>query len=347
MLAKAQVPCRIFGDLHGQFRDLLLFFHAYGCPDRESGPSIIFNGDFVDRGSHQLEVIGILFALKVLMPDKVWLVRGNHEDRLMNEKYGFRDDCRTRLGKEFGYKVYDHFHNAFDQLPVACVVAQKVLVVHGGLGDGRWTLNDVESIERPLKGDALYSSPVFNMLWSDPMDDEEENGASTFGVHASPRRRDVVKFGWNVTKMFCARNGIGLIVRSHECKLGGMGFDVMHQSRLIRVFSARDYEGNGNSAAVLMITASAVRRFESEETAGAAPLLTVRPQVIHSTTQGCLQAEADELPSPRRVKSASSASKQAEESAKKIHRGASSTGTKELQSKKLAALSARRQPDAS
>jgi len=44
----------------------------------------VFNGDFVDRGAHSLEVIGLLLALKVSMPNRVWLVRGNHEDRTMN-----------------------------------------------------------------------------------------------------------------------------------------------------------------------------------------------------------------------------------------------------------------------
>lgn len=43
----------------------------------------VFNGDFVDRGAHSLEVIGLLMALKVSMPNRVWLVRGNHEDRAM------------------------------------------------------------------------------------------------------------------------------------------------------------------------------------------------------------------------------------------------------------------------
>ena len=43
--------------------------------------SYVFNGDFVDRGAHSLEVIGLLLALKVSMPNRIWLVRGNHEDR--------------------------------------------------------------------------------------------------------------------------------------------------------------------------------------------------------------------------------------------------------------------------
>lgn len=299
MLLRVNAPCKIFGDIHGQLRDLLLLFNAYGSPRAEAGPSYIFNGDFVDRGEHQLEVIGLLFALKVLMPEKVWLLRGNHEDQEMNEKYGFRDCCRTRLGKEFGLKMYDHTHKAFDQLPVACVVGGRILIVHGGIGQGRWTLRDVENVPRPLTGDVLHESHwIYNILWSDPLD-EEENGSTsksdTFGVHGSPRRQNVVTFGWNVTKMFCARNGLGLIVRSHECKLGGLGFNVMHERRLIRVFSARDYEENGNGAAVLSVSVSqAADSLDSDSV----PMLTVRPQVLCSLAEA--QTQGSPQTSPRR-----------------------------------------------
>ena len=47
------------GDIHGQLRDLLLFFHAFGLPTK-SGPRFVFNGDFVDRGAHQLEAPSLL-----------------------------------------------------------------------------------------------------------------------------------------------------------------------------------------------------------------------------------------------------------------------------------------------
>jgi len=232
----------------------------------------VFNGDFVDRGDHQLETIGLLLALKVLLPERVWLVRGNHEDRGMNMKYGFSNECTYRLGMDMGPKVFELMHKAFEQMPLACRIDDRILVVHGGIGDGAWNINDLRAVKRPLRDNQLFASKntwIFNILWSDPIEDDLD-GEGAFGVHESPRGRFSSQFGWNVTKMFCARNGLSLVVRSHQCKQGSPGYDVMHENQLIRVFSARDYEGHGNDGAVLLVTRSAEG------------CLRVRPQVLRS-----------------------------------------------------------------
>jgi len=276
VLVEAKVPARVFGDIHGQFRDVLMLFHAFGSPIGKDAPSYVFNGDFVDRGSHQLEVLGLLFALKLAFPEKVWMVRGNHEGRSMNESYGFLDECILKLGKKFGIKIFDLIQKTFEQMPLACRVEEKILVVHGGIGNARWNLSDVRGVRRPLCEDEINKPEnqwIFDLLWSDPI--EDSIGAEVFGVHGSPRGKLASQFAWDVTKTFCARNGLSLIVRSHQSKHESIGFEVMHENLLMRVFSARDYEGHGNDAAVLLIK-------EKDDGSG---LLHVRPQVLRSTTK--------------------------------------------------------------
>jgi len=275
-LVTVPLPCRIFGDIHGQFRDLLLLFHAFGGPDERQAPMFVFNGDFVDRGDHQLEVIGLLLALKVLLPERVWLIRGNHEDRHMNKKYGFMEECHRRLGSKLGPKIFDIIQNTFDMLPVACLIADRVLVVHGGIGDGAWKVGDIRKIKRPLMGEALGEQWVSDLLWSDPIEDDDQKVEDVFGVHDSPRGGSTARFGWNVSKSFCARNGLSLIVRSHQSKRGSPGFDIMHESLLMRVFSARDYEGHGNDGAVLLLQSV---NHDGKD------VLMVRPQVVRSTNK--------------------------------------------------------------
>ena len=82
--AAAAAPVKIFGDLHGQFLDLMRLFDEYGAPSTAGDITYIdylFLGDYVDRGAHSLETICLLLALKIEHPKAVHLIRGNHEVR--------------------------------------------------------------------------------------------------------------------------------------------------------------------------------------------------------------------------------------------------------------------------
>ena len=88
---KIRAPVKIFGDLHGQFGDLMRLFAEYGSPSTVGDIAYIdylFLGDYVDRGAFSLETISLLLALKVEYPDSVHLLRGNHEEADINALFG-------------------------------------------------------------------------------------------------------------------------------------------------------------------------------------------------------------------------------------------------------------------
>lgn len=76
----------VVGDIHGSFHDLLRIL----CYLDKSESKVLFLGDYVDRGSFSIECITILFTLKVLFPDKYFLLRGNHEFDDLCSLYGFK-----------------------------------------------------------------------------------------------------------------------------------------------------------------------------------------------------------------------------------------------------------------
>lgn len=272
-LNRVSVPAKVFGDIHGQLRDLLLFLLHFGMPGGDETPNFVFNGDWVDRGRHQIEVLTVVYTLKLAFPSKVWLNRGNHEDGRVNShagEHGFEHACSTRFGEDWGAQVFRAATETFEYLPLGSVLGGTILVVHGGIGEGNWKLEHLENAPRPLDDAALEADHVFyNVLWSDPI---HEDKRKSFGVHESPRDGHmglILGFGHDVTKRFLTKNGLAMIIRSHESNEEGDGYELMHDGHLARCFSARDYEGNTNDGSIMFI----------QEKEG---MMWVRPQVLHS-----------------------------------------------------------------
>jgi diadenosine tetraphosphatase ApaH/serine/threonine PP2A family protein phosphatase len=277
MLVRARGPAKVYGDIHGQLADLLALFREHGFPSNRSGGDVelvsyIFDGDFVDRGPQQVEVVLLLFSLKVAFPDRVFLLRGNHEFREMNESsgYGFNTACaQYALAGPHAQVVYNHAHDVFDWLPFAALVEGSVLVVHGGIGDGRWAAHahqtDIDWLHgtdcRPVK--ALFSDDrncvrgtqlhkvLMNIVWSDPITDPKPMEWQPH-YRGSDRSADMIAFSAEVTREFCARNGVSLIIRGHE--VAERGYELLHSGRLCTVFSARNYCGHlFNDAALVLL----------------------------------------------------------------------------------------------
>jgi len=129
-LVAVPLPCRVFGDIHGQLPDLLQFFNAFSWPDKRRGDifsmNYIFLGDFVDRGAFSVLVIMILFSLKLLYPRKIFLIRGNHEDRLMNVNYGFLQDCIDNFGQVEGKALWERANDVFEFLPISALIDNQI-----------------------------------------------------------------------------------------------------------------------------------------------------------------------------------------------------------------------------
>ncbi|XP_009770253.1 serine/threonine-protein phosphatase BSL3 isoform X1 [Nicotiana sylvestris] len=243
-----RAPIKIFGDLHGQFGDLMRLFDEYGSPSTAGDISYIdylFLGDYVDRGQHSLETITLLLALKVEYPLNVHLIRGNHEASDINALFGFRIECIERMGERDGIWAWHRFNRLFNWLPLAALIEKKIICMHGGIGRSINHVEQIENIQRPITMDA-GSIVLMDLLWSDPTEND-----SVEGLRPNARGPGLVTFGPDRVMEFCNNNDLQLIVRAHECVMDG--FERFAQGHLITLFSATNYCGTANNAGAILV----------------------------------------------------------------------------------------------
>ncbi len=89
-----QSPAHVFGDIRGNLEDLhFLSDNIWNLGMALAAGKFVFLGDYVDRGMSGLEVVAYLLAMKLMLPQKVFLLRRNHETRAINgweDHYGPR-----------------------------------------------------------------------------------------------------------------------------------------------------------------------------------------------------------------------------------------------------------------
>ncbi|EUD66567.1 protein phosphatase 3, catalytic subunit [Plasmodium inui San Antonio 1] len=247
-LLRLQDPITIVGDIHGQYYDFLKLLEVGGNPDNTQ---FLFLGDYVDRGSFSIEVLLHLYALKINFPNKIWLIRGNHECRQMTSFFNFRDECEYK----YDMVVYYAFMESFDTLPLSAVINGKFLAVHGGLSPQLVLLNQICSFTRFQE--PPRSGIFCDILWADPIDeDKEEHTIQTESFFPNDIRGCSYFFGYNAATTFLEKNGLLSIIRAHEAQLEGYK---MHQTNLktgfpivITIFSAPNYcDVYNNKGAVL------------------------------------------------------------------------------------------------
>jgi len=244
-------PVTICGDVHGQFYDLKeLFKHGDDCPQT----NYLFMGDFVDRGFYSVETFLLLLALKVRYPDRITLIRGNHESRQITQVYGFYDECVRKFGT---VNVWRYCTEIFDYLSLSAIISDTLFCVHGGLSPTISCLDEIRALDR--KQEVPHDGPMCDLLWSDPEEIED------WGV--SPRGAGYL-FGPEVVKRWNVVNNISLIARAHQLVMEG--YKYMFGDTLVTVWSAPNYCYRcGNIAAILELDEDLNRAFKIFEAAPA------------------------------------------------------------------------------
>ena len=229
-------PLYIIGDLHGNILDLIRVFILSEFPPKSK---YLFLGDYVDRGPYSVEVTMLLFIFKIIYPENVYLIRGNHEFRNINDIYGFKVQVSELYGPD---EVYDAFNRAFDCLPLAAIIDDKLFCVHGGISPSLEDMRQLSEIRRPLPFCDIQV--LKDVIWSDP--------SSSINWYKKSSRGDGFLFGEKAVDDFLDKFKFERIIRAHQCVK--LGIDKFSRERVFTVFSSSDYDNEANRCGLMFVS---------------------------------------------------------------------------------------------
>ena len=235
VLVELKAPIKICGDIHGQHSDLLRIFDLCGYPPKNN---YLFLGNYVDFGIKGIEVICLLLCYKIKYPEKITLLRGNHESSVNNRINGFYDECKRR----YNIRLWKEFLNLFNYLPLGAIIDNVIFCVHSGLSPYLKSPNDIFNIVRPteipevgLLTDILNSIPSKEI---DEYDEDEDNDGK------------LIIFGEKCVKDFCKKNNLDLIVRGNQAVKNG--YEFFAEKKLVTIFSAPNFMGKINNVGCIL-----------------------------------------------------------------------------------------------
>jgi len=219
----------IISDLHGDVESLIQILEEANFLQKlnqDNKTFLIFLGDYGDRGINSIEVYYIVLKLKLLFPEQVILMRGNHEgpEDLLASPHDLPMQFRARFGEKW-MEAYSKIRGLFEHLYNAVFVEDHYLMIHGGLSPQAKILEDLAFAHIKHPKQRLFE----DMLWSDPTE-------MIKGVCESPRGAGKL-FGENITNEVLKRFNVKILIRGHEpCR---DGFKINHRGKILTLFSRK------------------------------------------------------------------------------------------------------------
>ncbi|MFX1494658.1 MAG: metallophosphoesterase [Promethearchaeota archaeon] len=222
----------IIGDIHGNLQSLVKLIEII---EKKNPKLVIFLGDIVDRGSNQLECLILVLALKIIEPNRYFLLRGNHETLEMNQYYGFFQDFISKFRDQ---SKFNEILSIYDVLPICALINDKILCLHGGIPEDIDILKKLKN--KKLKDFdkttiKLINPGIYQILWNDPKDVEILNFSNSF------RGPGIKFFGQKAFDVFMEKNNLQFLIRAHECF--PEGYRWFFNKRLLSIFSSANYRG--------------------------------------------------------------------------------------------------------
>ncbi|MFW9848274.1 MAG: metallophosphoesterase [Candidatus Thorarchaeota archaeon] len=212
------------GDLHG---DLGAAKTVIEVSKQYKDHTLVFLGDYADRGPYQVETVNFILSHAICSPERVIILRGNHESERVSMQYGFYMEVRRKHSDS----TFRSYMQAFEALPIAGLSKSGVFACHGGIPEG---VNSISDLLTPDRHNINFEDNIIlQLVWNDPIDADILFGSNIRGAN-------IRSYGRKAFDEFSKKLGIRLIFRAHQ--VFPEGFQRFFDGRLVSVFST-EYNG--------------------------------------------------------------------------------------------------------
>jgi len=236
----------IVGDLHGDLKSLVhILEYSKFLSKARSGEDVllIFLGDYGDRGTHSPEVYYVVLKLKEMFPERVILMRGNHEGPtdLLASPHDLPIQLKNRFGNK-GSEAYLKLRELYNHLYTGVIIEDRIVLLHGGAPSQATTVKDIAYAHETHPRERHLEE----ILWSDPW-------KGIKGTIASPRGAGRL-FGEDVTKRLLTMLNVKALIRGHQSCPDGYKTD--HSQKVLTLFSRKGAPYNNRYGAYLHLDIS-------------------------------------------------------------------------------------------
>ena len=219
----------IIGDLHGDLESLIEILKESNFLQKmkqNHDSLIIFLGDYGDRGEYSKETYYTVLKLKLLFPEQVVLMRGNHEgpEDLLASPHDLPIEFQIKFGEKWE-NAYSKIRELFAYLYNAVLVKERYLMIHGGLPLKAKTIDDLAYAHATHPRQSFLEE----MLWSDPNEMVKDSCASPRGAGKL--------FGEKITEQKLKIFNAEIFIRGHEPCMEG--FKINHKGKILTLFSRK------------------------------------------------------------------------------------------------------------
>lgn len=208
------------GDLHGELKCIKAVQEYIAKYPKHH---FVFLGDYADRGLKQIETFNLVMALTLAYPERVVMLRGNHESDSIAAKYGFYN----AVTRAYSFDIFKHYSRVFEVLPIAVYKEATLFACHGGIPENVTSIAEIQGRNR--RHPDFPDDILFQIVWNDPRDKD-------FEFRSNSRSERARLYGKSAFTKFMENINARVMFRAHEVVVNG--YQTFFDGRLVSVFSA-------------------------------------------------------------------------------------------------------------